>query len=70
MKSAIKVNTLPTGCKPFPTNANGNHVHGDWEFFYKGGKADDSNKIIRHGATSIDMYPGAVLTEHGALFFY
>ena len=34
---------------------NGNHAHGNWEFFYKVWKADDNNDIFQVGATPTDM---------------
>jgi hypothetical protein len=49
--------SLPTGCTPVPPNAEGKHIHGEWEFFYKGWKASIEDDSFRSGATSADMFP-------------
>ena len=58
-KKTYAGHTLATGCKTIPTNANGNHLHGEWVFFTKVGKQMPTMtffELVPHQLICIPLY--------------
>jgi hypothetical protein len=53
---------LPTGCTPVPSDDEGKHKVGDWEFFYKGWMANEG-EYFQSGATTEELFPDSQLGE-------